>query len=405
MFFLLTLNANSLQKTSIQLMWLDQFEFAGFYVAKEKGFYQELGLDVEIKKFNSSMNLTKEVLDGKSDFGLNSSSLFIDKSQGKDVVILGTIFQSSPLVLLALKDSKLKNFDNFKNKKIMITNNQENFAPLLSMLKSQNLLYSDLKFIPHSFNVDDLINHKTDLMAAYITNEVFSLKEKGYESTIFNPKDYGFDFYDDFIFTSKKFIEQNPETVKRFYKATLKGWEYAFNNIDEVSKLVYEKYNSQNKSLKSIVFEANAMKELVFDNNGKIGTITQEKINLMINAYKVMGLIKKDIKADELIYSKHLEDNFFLNDEEKDYLEKKKFITMCVNPNRMPYEKIENNKHIGMTADYIKLIEQEIKIPITLIPTKTWSESLKLGGNRVCDIFSLIMDTPSNEKFLNFTTP
>lgn len=405
MFFLLTLNANSLQKTSIQLMWLDQFEFAGFYVAKEKGFYQELGLDVEIKKFNSSMNLTKEVLDGKSDFGLNSSSLVIDKSQGKDVVILGTIFQSSPLVLLALKDSKLKNFDNFKNKKIMITNNQENFAPLLSMLKSQDLLYSDLKFIPHSFNVNDLINHKTDLMAAYITNEVFSLKEKGYESTIFNPKDYGFNFYDDFIFTSKEFVEQNPETVKKFYKATLKGWEYAFNNIDEVSKLVYEKYNPQNKSLKSIIFEANEMKELVFDNNGKIGTITQEKINLMINAYKVMGLIKKDIKADELIYSKHLEDNFFLNDEEKDYLEKKKFITMCVNPNRMPYEKIENNKHIGMTADYIKLIEQEIKIPITLIPTKTWSESLKLGGNRVCDIFSLIMDTPSNEKFLNFTTP
>jgi ABC-type nitrate/sulfonate/bicarbonate transport system substrate-binding protein/signal transduction histidine kinase len=405
MFFLLTLNANSLQKTSIQLMWLDQFEFAGFYVAKEKGFYQELGLDVEIKKFNSSMNLTKEVLDGKSDFGLNSSSLVIDKSQGKDVVILGTIFQSSPLVLLALKDSKLKAFDNFKNKRIMITNNQENFAPLLSMLKSQDLLYSDLKFIPHSFNVDDLINHKTDLMSAYITNEVFSLKEKGYESTIFNPKDYGFDFYDDFIFTSKKFIEQNPETVKRFYKATLKGWEYAFNNIDEVSKLVYEKYNSQNKSLKSIVFEANAMKELVFDNNKNIGTITQERINLMINAYKVMGLIKKDIKADDLIYSKHLEDTFFLNDEEKTYLEKKKVITMCVDPNRMPYEKIENNKHIGISADYIKLIEEKIKTPITFIPTQTWIQSLKFGEERTCDIFSLIIATPHTESFLNFTNP
>ena len=312
MFFLLTLNANSLQKTSVQLMWLDQFEFAGFYVAKEKGFYQELGLDVEIRKFDANINLTKEVLDGKSDFGLNSSSLVIDKAQGKDVVILGTIFQSSPLVLLALKDSKLKDFNNFKNKKIMITNNQENFAPLLSMLKSQDLLYSDLKFIPHSFNVDDLINHKTDLMSAYITNEVFSLKEKGYDSTIFNPKDYGFDFYDDFIFTSKEFVEQNPETVKKFYKATLKGWEYAFNNIDEVSKLVYEKYNPQNKSLKSIIFEANTMKELIFDNDGKIGTVTQEKINLMINAYKVMGLIRKDIKADDLIYSKQLKQKLTL---------------------------------------------------------------------------------------------
>ena len=405
MFFLLTLNANSLQKTSIQLMWLDQFEFAGFYVAKEKGFYQELGLDVEIKKFDANINLTNEVLDGKSDFGLNSSSLVIDKAQGKEVVILGTIFQSSPLVLLALKDSKLKDFNNFKNKKIMITNNQENFAPLLSMLKSQDLLYSDLKFIPHSFNVDDLINHKTDLMSAYITNEVFSLKEKGYDSTIFNPKDYGFDFYDDFIFTSKKFVEQNPETVKKFYKATLKGWEYAFNNIDEVSKLVYEKYNPQNKSLKSIIFEANEMKELVFDKSGKIGTVNQEKINLMINAYKVMGLIKKDIKADELIYSNHLENTFFLNDEERNYLEKKKVITMCVDPNRMPYEKIENNKHIGISADYIKLIEEKIKTPITLIPTQSWTHSLILAQDRVCDIFPLIIATSEREKFLNFTNP
>ena len=405
MFFLLTLNANSLQKTSIQLMWLDQFEFAGFYVAKEKGFYQELGLDVEIRKFDANINLTKEVLDGKSDFGLNSSSLVIDKAQGKDVVILGTIFQSSPLVLLALKDSKLKDFNNFKNKKIMITNNQENFAPLLSMLKSQDLLYSDLKFIPHSFNVDDLINHKTDLMSAYITNEVFSLKEKGYDSTIFNPKDYGFDFYDDFIFTSKKFVEQNPETVKKFYKATLKGWEYAFNNIDEVSKLVYEKYNPQNKSLKSIIFEANTMKELIFDNDGKIGTVTQEKINLMINAYKVMGLIRKDIKADNLIYSKHLEDTFFLNDEERNYLEKKKVITMCVDPNRMPYEKIEKNKHIGISADYIKLIEEKIKTPITLIPTQSWTQSLTLAEQRTCDIFPHIIATPQREKFLNFTNP
>ena len=73
MFFLLTLNANSLQKTSIQLMWLDQFEFAGFYVAKEKGFYQELGLDVEIKKFDANINLTNEVLDGKSDFPSKTS--------------------------------------------------------------------------------------------------------------------------------------------------------------------------------------------------------------------------------------------------------------------------------------------------------------------------------------------
>ena len=86
------LNASNLQKTSVQLMWLDQFEFAGFYIAKEKGFYEDVGLDVELKKFDSSMDLTQKVLDKEADFGLNSSSLLIDKAKGKDVVLLGTIF-------------------------------------------------------------------------------------------------------------------------------------------------------------------------------------------------------------------------------------------------------------------------------------------------------------------------
>ena len=107
MFFLLTLNANSLQKTSVQLMWLDQFEFAGFYMAKEKGFYENLGLDVELKKFNIETDVTKEVIEKRADFGTSSSSLLVDISENKDVLLLGSIFQSSPLILLALKDSNI----------------------------------------------------------------------------------------------------------------------------------------------------------------------------------------------------------------------------------------------------------------------------------------------------------
>ena len=405
MFFLLTLNANSLQKTSVQLMWLDQFEFAGFYMAKEKGFYENLGLDVELKKFNIETDVTKEVIEKKADFGTSSSSLLVDISENKDVLLLGSIFQSSPLILLALKDSNINYIQDIKNKKVMLTKEQQKFATLQSMLISKGITLNDVQVLDHSFNIDDLINKKTDLMLSYTTNEPFLLKEKGFESQIFHPKDYGFDFYEELIFTTKEFAQNNPKLVKDFYKATIMGWEYAFNNIDETAKLIHKKYNPQNKSLESLIFEANEMKKLAFDKNGKIGTITQERINLIINTYRVMGLIKDNLNSENFIYTKHLEDNFLLNDKEKNYLEKKKTIKMCVDPDWMPFEKIEKGKHVGIAADYIKIIEEKIKKPIILVPTKTWSESLELGQKKDCDIFSLIRTTPQREKYLNFTKP
>ena len=405
MFFLLTLNANSLQKTSVQLMWLDQFEFAGFYMAKEKGFYENLGLDVELKKFNIETDVTKEVIEKRADFGTSSSSLLVDISENKDVLLLGSIFQSSPLILLALKDSNINYIQDIKNKKVMLTKEQQKFATLQSMLISKGITLNDVQVLDHSFNIDDLINKKTDLMLSYTTNEPFLLKEKGFESQIFHPKDYGFDFYEELIFTTKEFAQNNPKLVKDFYKATIMGWEYAFNNIDETAKLIHKKYNPQNKSLESLIFEANEMKKLAFDKNGKIGTITQERINLIINTYRVMGLIKENLNSEDFIYTKHLEDNFLLNDKEKNYLENKKTIKMCVDPDWMPFEKIEKGKHVGIAADYIKIIEEKIKKPIILVPTKTWSESLELGQKKDCDIFSLIRTTPQREKYLNFTKP
>ena len=386
-------------------MWLDQFEFAGFYAAREKGFYKDVGLDVEFKKYDSSLNLLEEVLNKNADFGTNSSSLITDKSNGKDIVLLGTIFQSSPLILLALGNSNINYIQDIKNKTLMITQEQQKYATFKSMINSKGVKISDLEILEHSFDVNDLINKKTDLMLAYTTNEPFLLKEKGYESKIFNPKDYGFDFYEGIIFTSKEFALKNPKLVKDFYNATIKGWEYAFENIEEIAKLIYEKYNPQNKTLASLIFEANEMKKLVYDKNGKIGTITPERINLIINTYRVMGLIEHDINVDDLIYTQHLDGAIYLSDEEKNYLNKKEKITMCIDPDWMPFEKIENGKHIGIAADYIKLIEEKIKKPITLVPTKTWSESLELGQKRVCDIFSLVMTTPQREKYLNFTKP
>ena len=386
-------------------MWVDQFEFAGFYMAKEKGFYEKIGLDVEIKKYNLSTNVLNEVLEKRADFGVNSSSLIIKKSLGKDIVILGSIFQSSPLIILALKDSRIKNIHDIKNKKLMMTSEQYEAAPLQSMLISENISLKSINLIDHSFNVDDLINKKTDFMMAYTTNEPYLLKEKGYESQIFHLKDYGFNFYEEILFTSKEFANNNPKLVKDFYDASISGWYYAFENIDETAQLIYEKYNPQNKSLASLIDEAKEMKKLVYDKENKIGTITKERINLIINTYKVLGLMKNSIDIDDLIYTKHLNNSFTLSKEESDYLKNKKEIKFCIDPDWMPFEKIEDNKHIGISADYVDIIESKLNVPITLVQTKSWSESLSKAKERVCDIIPLIVKTDNRDKYLNFTSP
>ncbi|MFH2123824.1 MAG: transporter substrate-binding domain-containing protein [Pseudomonadota bacterium] len=92
-------------------------------------------------------------------------------------------------------------------------------------------------------------------------------------------------------------------------------------------------------------------------------------------------------------------------DEERNFLARKKQITMCVDPDWMPLEKIENGKHVGMTADYMTLIRSILPVPLVMIPTTTWTESIDYAMARKCDIFSLAMATPEREAYMNFTLP
>ncbi len=296
--------SKNLQKVSLQLLWMHQFEFAGFYMAKEKGFYKDAGLDVEIKEYKFGTNITDDIMNKKSDFGLESSSLILDKMQGKSVYLLMTTYQKSPFVLMAKERSDLKSVHDLKGKKIMTTPNQVTMASLNAMLKINNIAHTDYMTQPHSFNTDDLINDTTDAMTTYLSNEPFHLKEKGIKYRIFDPADFGFAFYSDILFTSKEFYEKNPQTVDKFHEATMKGWKYAFENMDESAKLIFEKYNTQKKSLPHLMFEAQELKKLAFVEGVEFGAFKSEIISQIAQTYRLLELSKSTQKLDDFIYPK-----------------------------------------------------------------------------------------------------
>ena len=293
---------NNLEKVSIQLHWKHQFQFAGYYIAKELGYYKDIGIDVNLNEYEFGMDISNMIETDKVDFAIGRSSLLIDKANGKDIVALGAIFQNSPLVLLTT-DVSIKNLEDLKNKKIMITNDAQEAASLTAMLNSHKINLKDLQVQKHSFNLNDLITGKTDIMASYISNEPIILDDQNIKYKIFDPKDYGFHFYNDILYTSSKFIDKNPKLTKEFFDATLKGWEYAFNNVGETSKIIFNKYNTQNKSLITLLLEGEALKKLVHHKNSdEIGCLDSVKLQKIVDIYKVIGLIKEDVDLDTFIY-------------------------------------------------------------------------------------------------------
>ena len=103
-----TLFASPKDKVSVQLLWKHQFEFAGFYMAKKMGFYDEAKLEVELKEYNFGTNITKDVENEVSTFGVAYPNLILDKSKGANVIVLNALYQTSPHILVTLEKSSIK---------------------------------------------------------------------------------------------------------------------------------------------------------------------------------------------------------------------------------------------------------------------------------------------------------
>ncbi len=407
LFFIVFAYANNLKKVSVQLQWKNQFEYAGFYIAKEKGYYKSIGLDVSLKEWEYGVNISDDVISQKSQYGVSRPSSLIDISNGKELIYLAAIYQSNPLILLANKNKEIDSISKFRNKKIMITKDHIKDSSLVAMFRSQGVDVSDMKVVKHSFNPKSLLNGETDLMAAYISNEPFILKELGGEPLIFSSKDYGFDFYNDILTVSKSYLNANKKEVKNFTKATLKGFEYAFKNIDETINIILKKYNTLKKSRKALQYEAKELKKLAYYKVHKIGKIDTKKLDKIYDVYKLFGLATFGLDMDDIVYDKLISQTKLTKDE-KSYLSSKKDLKVCISPEwGYPFMKIDkiNNKYSGIVLDYLDILKKKLHTNLTILKSSSWKETLKFIHNQQCDIIPLALKSEDKMKIEKFTKP
>lgn len=400
-FLTTTLYSSELKKVTLQLAWFDQFQYAGYYIAKEKGFYKELGLDVEIVPFSFDKNIIKDVNDGKIDFAVGRENLILEKQKYPNIVALAAIFQASPLILISKKDSKIEKIEDFANKRIMTTRDDAEEASLKAMLVSRKVDIKTLNFIPHSHNIKDLINSKTDLISAYTSKAPFFLNKYNIRYNTFSPKDYGFDMYSDFLYTNSQLIATDPNVAILFKNASMKGWEYAYSNISEATELILNKYNTQNLTKEELIFEANELKKLSYYETKKLGEISYEKLKRIYDLYNVLGLVEKPIDVSDFIFKP--DNNLIISNIEKNFLNEKEILNLCIIPNYMPYSDVVDGKFIGFVADYMALVENSIKKPIKFVQTKSIAESFTFIKEKKCDILPMAIKTKERESYLSFT--
>ena len=394
-FFSNSLFAKELEKVSLQLNWKYQFEFAGFIAAYEKGFYKDIGLDVELKEFQEHIDLISDVKNGKATYGifdLNIAEYFDDE---KPLVLLANYLKKSALVFIVKQDI-ITPYD-FKNKIIMAGDEQLKKSILKDLLDRFDIRREDFKeFIPHNYKADDFISGKVDIITAYLSNELYHIKKSKVPYHIIHPSDYGLSSFSLNIFTLKDDAYKNKRRTDSFIEATNKGWKYAFENREEIIDIIYNKY-SNIKSKDALLFESYEIEKLMLSNLYEIGSIKDDLVEELSE--------RNNLDSNEMIYKREKLNKDILNREDKIFLESLEEIKMCIDPNWLPFEKIEKGEHIGMSKDYIDYFASKISTPIRLVPTKTWNETLLGIKSDKCDFISLAMPTQNRLEYMSFTKP
>ncbi|MBN2858619.1 MAG: ABC transporter substrate-binding protein [Candidatus Delongbacteria bacterium] len=298
------LSAHEEEKINLQLRWFHQFQFAGYYAAEELGYYEQAGLDVNIIEGGVNTDVTKEVLEGRAEYGVQTPSILVDRANGQPVVVLAAIFQHSPVALIVDTSSGIKTPADLVGKRIMLG---EKNVEIRAMLSSEGIL-NEVEILGFTGDYNDIISGKVDGATGYITD--VSYIEDQTESTFsyIRPLTYGIDFYGDCLFTTRQEMKKNQNRTLSFREASLKGWKYAMANPEEIIDLIIRKYKPRS-SREQLHFEYEQMKKLIYPELVEIGHMNAGRWRHITDTFQKLGIIKPEFDIKGFLYEDHIKQN------------------------------------------------------------------------------------------------
>ncbi|SFR46346.1 ABC transporter substrate-binding protein [Litoreibacter janthinus] len=239
-------HANSVK---LQLQWVTQAQFAGYYVAKDKGFYEEEGLDVTVLAGGPDIAPPQVLAGGGADVMLNwMPSALAAREKGLPVVNIAQPFKTSGLMLTCWKDTGIKSPQDFKGKTIGVWFFGNEY-PFLSWMSQEGIPTDGgpdgVTVLKQGFNVDPLLQRQADCISTMTYNEFGQVLDAGVsedELVTFKYEDQGVATLEDGIYALEDNLKDPAfkDKMVRFVRASMKGWKYAEENPDEAAEIVLE---------------------------------------------------------------------------------------------------------------------------------------------------------------------
>jgi NitT/TauT family transport system substrate-binding protein len=296
-------------KVTLQLKWVTQAQFAGYYAAKAKGYYDEEGLDVNLKVGGPSITPEQVVLGKQAEFGIDwLPSLLSSRDKGQDLVNIAQVFTRSGMTELTWKDSGITTIGQMAGKKVGVWccgNENELYAALN---KNGMDPKKDVTIVNQPFDMNLFLNNQVDAAAAMTYNELAQVLEttnpktgklyKPSDLNVIKMDDVGTGMLEDGVFVRGDWIKDkdNQEVAKRFLAASFRGWIYCRSHVSECTQIVLDNGPTLGKGHQTWMM--NEINALVWPAPDGIGVMNKAAYDRTAKIAQQYGVISKAPSAD-----------------------------------------------------------------------------------------------------------
>lgn len=269
-------SAMAADKLTLQLKWVAQSQFAGYYVAKDKGFYEAEGLDVDIKAGGPDIAPEQVIAGGGADVIVDwAGGALAAREKGVGLVNIAQPFKKAGMEMVCPKNGPVQTEADFKGHTLGVWffGNEYPFFAWMNKLGLKTEGGADgVTVLKQSFDVQPLIQKQADCISVMTYNEYWQLIDAGYKPEdliVFNYSAMGNDLMEDGLYAMEDKLKDPAfkEKMVKFVRASMKGWKYAIENADEAAGIVMDNGGQDENHQKRMMGE---VAKLIGEPDGKL---------------------------------------------------------------------------------------------------------------------------------------